>query len=257
MASGDRGSSAGRAPCRRTAVRRAWRAGRQRAAAEPCAGRARGGRLLKAMSNRRPSPDALLERIKSRERARLRIYVGAAPGVGKTYEMLQDAHALRARGLDVVAGIVETYGRPETQAQVKDLEVVPARRLPYRGTTLEEMDVERIIARHPDVAVVDELAHTNVPGSLHTKRYEDVLQLLDAGISVLTAVNVQHFETLNDAVAVATGVRVRETVPNTVLDRADDVINVDVTVDELRDRLREGKVYAPEKVEQALTHFFR
>lgn len=209
------------------------------------------------MTEHRPSADALLARIKERDRARLRIYIGAAPGVGKTYQMLQEAHALRATGLDVVVGVVETYGRTETEAQVKDLEIVPRRRVEYRGAVLEEMDVDAIMRRQPKVCVVDELAHSNVPGSRHAKRYEDVLELLDAGIHVLTAVNIQHLETLNDAVARATGVRVRETVPDTFLDRADEVINVDVTVEELRGRLREGKIYKPEKVEQALSNFFR
>jgi two-component system sensor histidine kinase KdpD len=210
-----------------------------------------------AIPNHRPSADALLERIKATERARLRIYIGAAPGVGKTYEMLQEAHALRTRGLDVVVGFVETYGRRETEAQLKDLEVVPRRKIDYRGVTLEEMDVEAVIRRHPQVCIVDELAHSNVAGSRNDKRYQDVLEILDAGIHVMTAVNIQHLETLNDAVARATNVRVRETVPDTFLDRADEVINVDVTVEELRDRLREGKIYRPEKVEQALVNFFR
>ena len=205
----------------------------------------------------RPTADALLARIKEQDRARLRIYIGAAPGVGKTYEMLQEAHALRGRGLDVVVGFVETYGRRDTDAQLKNLEVIPRRRIEYRGVTMEEMDVDAIIRRAPQVCVVDELAHSNVPGSAHAKRYEDVLQILDTGIHVMTAVNIQHLETLNDAVARATGVRVRETVPDTFLDRADEVINVDVTVEELRNRLREGKIYRPEKVEQALTNFFR
>jgi two-component system sensor histidine kinase KdpD len=209
------------------------------------------------MSEPRPTPDALLARLTERERARLRIYIGAAPGVGKTFEMLQEAHALRARGVDVVIGFVETYGRRDTEAQLKDLEVIPRRQIEYRGVTLEEMDVDAIIGRKPQTCVVDELAHTNVPGSRNAKRYEDVLEILGAGIAVMTAVNIQHLETLNDAVARATGVRVRETVPDTFLDRADEVINVDVTVEELRSRLREGKIYRPEKVEQALTNFFR
>jgi two-component system sensor histidine kinase KdpD len=209
------------------------------------------------MALHRPSADALLAQIKETERARLRIYIGAAPGVGKTYEMLQEAHALRMRGLGVVVGYVETYGRRDTDAQLRDLEIVPRRRVEYRGVTMEEMDVEGIVRRKPQVCLVDELAHTNVPGSRHTKRYEDVLEILDAGIHVMTAVNIQHLETLNDAVARATGVRVRETVPDTFLDRADEVINVDVTVEELRNRLREGKIYKPEKVEQALSNFFR
>ncbi len=205
----------------------------------------------------RPSADALLARIQETELARLRIYIGAAPGVGKTYEMLLEAQALRARGIDVVIGFVETYGRRDTDAQLKDIEMVPRRRIEYRGVTLEDMDVEAIIRRKPQVCIVDELAHTNVPGSRHAKRYEDVLEILDGGIHVITAVNIQHLETLNDAVARATGVRVRETVPDTFLDRADEVINVDVTVEELRNRLREGKIYRPEKVEQALSNFFR
>ena len=205
----------------------------------------------------RPTADALLARIKEEQQARLRIYIGAAPGVGKTYEMLQEAHALRARGLDVVVGIAETYGRTETEAQLKDLEVVPRRQVEYRGVTMEEMDVDAIVRRSPQVCLVDELAHTNVPGSRNSKRYQDVVELLNAGIHVMTAVNIQHLETLNDAVARATGVRVRETVPDTFLDRADEVINVDVTVEELRSRLREGKIYRPEKVEQALSNFFR
>lgn len=218
--------------------------------AEPSAGSPR-------MTDSRPSADALLARITEGTRARLRIYVGAAPGVGKTYEMLRDAHALRARGLDVVVGFVEPHGRQGTVEQLKDLEVIPRRQLVYGGVTLEEMDIDAILARKPEVCLVDELAHTNAPGSRHAKRYEDVLELLDAGIHVMTAVNIQHLETLNDAVQRATGVRVRETVPDTVLDRADEVINVDVTVEELRNRLREGKIYRPEKIEQALSNFFR
>jgi two-component system, OmpR family, sensor histidine kinase KdpD len=209
------------------------------------------------MPDQRPTADALLARLKDRERARLRVYIGAAPGVGKTYEMLQEAHALRARGLDLVVGFVETYGRRDTEAQIGDLEVIPRRRVEYRGVVLEEMDVDAIIRRKPQACVVDELAHTNVTGSRNAKRYQDVLEILDAGIHVMTAVNIQHLETLNDAVARATGVRVRETVPDTFLERADEVINVDVTVEELRNRLREGKIYRPEKVEQALTNFFR
>ena len=209
------------------------------------------------MSEDRPNADALLARLKDENRARLRIYIGAAPGVGKTYAMLREAHALRARGLDVVVGVVETYARAETEAQLKDLEQLPRRKIEYRGVTLEELDVDAVIARKPQVCVVDELAHTNVPGSRNEKRYQDVLNILDAGIHVMTAVNIQHLETLNDAVAKVTGVRVRETVPDTFLERANEVINVDVTVEELRNRLREGKIYRPEKVEQALTNFFR
>ncbi len=201
--------------------------------------------------------DRLLARLTDRSRARLRIYIGAAPGVGKTYQMLRDAHVLRTRGLDVVIGFVETYGRTETQAQIGDLEIVPRRVVPYRDVRVEEMDLDAVITRRPAVAVVDELAHTNVPGSRHAKRYEDVLDLLAAGIHVMTAVNIQHIETLNDSVARMTGVRVRETVPDTFVDRADEVINVDVTTEELRERLRQGKIYPPPKIEQALSSFFR
>jgi two-component system, OmpR family, sensor histidine kinase KdpD len=209
------------------------------------------------MATEKVSADRLMSRPEPHGRPRLRIYIGAAPGVGKSYALLQEAHALRARGLDVAVGIIETYGRTDTEAQVKDLEIVPRRRIEYRGVRLDEMDLEALIARKPQVAVVDELAHTNVPGSRNQQRYQDVLDLLEAGIHVMTAVNIQHLETLNDAVARVTGVRVRETVPDTFLDRADEVINVDVTVEELRNRLRQGSIYKPEKVEQALTNFFR
>jgi two-component system, OmpR family, sensor histidine kinase KdpD len=205
----------------------------------------------------RPSPEALLARLQDGENPRLRVYIGAAPGVGKTYSMLREAQALKQRGVDVVGGLVETYGRAETEALVGELEIIPRRKIEYRGATLEEMDLDAIIARKPQIVIVDELAHTNVHGSRHEKRYQDVLELLDRGISVMTAVNIQHLETLNDLVGRVTGVRVRETVPDTFLDRADEVINVDTTVEELRSRLKQGKVYKPEKVEQALTNFFR
>ena len=191
------------------------------------------------------------------EPAKLRIYIGAAPGVGKTFDMLNDAHRLREQGQDVVIGLVETHGRAETEARIRDLEIVPLRVIPYRSVELKEMDVEAILARRPQTVVVDELAHTNVPGSKNRKRYEDVMDLLDAGINVLTAVNIQHLETLNDAVGRSANTTIRETVPDSVLKRADEVVNVDVTVDELRTRLRQGKIYAPEKVEQSLANFFR
>ena len=195
---------------------------------------------------------------KKPEPARLRIYIGAAPGVGKTYVMLNDAYLMRHQGgVDVVLGLVETHGRKETQDQIRDLEIVPLKVIPYRGVNLKEMDVDAIIARHPQTVVVDELAHTNVPGSKNRKRYEDVLELLDAGINVMTAVNIQHLETLNDAVNRSANTTIRETVPDSFFKRADEVVNVDVTVDELRNRLRQGKIYAPEKVEQSLANFFR
>jgi two-component system, OmpR family, sensor histidine kinase KdpD len=192
------------------------------------------------------------------EPAKLRIYVGAAPGVGKTYHMLSDAYLQHhQQNLDVVIGLVETHGREETEARIRDLEVVPLREIPYRGVTLKEMDVDAIIARHPHTVIVDELAHSNVPGSKNRKRYEDVLDLLAAGINVWTAVNIQHLETLNDAVNRSANTTIRETIPDSFFKRADEVVNVDLTVDELRNRLRQGKIYAPEKVEQSLANFFR
>jgi two-component system sensor histidine kinase KdpD len=199
--------------------------------------------------------EIVLER--QQEPAKLRIYIGAAPGVGKTYHMLNDALIKRKQGVDVVIGLVETHGRKETEEQIRDLEIVPQRVFPYRGVDLKEMDVDAILARHPDTAIVDELAHTNVPGSRNRKRYEDVLELLDAGINVMTAVNIQHLETLNDAVNRSANTVIRETVPDNFFKRADEVVNVDITVEELRSRLREGKIYAPEKVEQSLANFFR
>jgi len=201
--------------------------------------------------------ESMLARVKEEGRARLRLYIGAAPGVGKTYQMLEDAHELKRQGLDVVIGFIEAHGRADTLARIGDLERVPLREIEYRGVTLTEMDLAAVKERRPQVAVVDELAHTNAPGSVHAKRYEDVLALLDAGINVITAVNIQHIESLNDAIASTTGVRVRETIPDWVLKRADEVVNVDVSVETLRQRLRQGKIYDPAKIEQALTNFFR
>ncbi len=192
------------------------------------------------------------------EQGKLRIYIGAAPGVGKTYDMVNDAYCMKSQeGIDLVIGLVETHGRKETEDRIRDLELIPLREIPYHGVTLKEMDVDAIIARHPQTVVVDELAHTNVPGSKNRKRYEDVIELLEAGINVMTAVNIQHLETLNDAVNRSANTTIRETVPDNFFKRADEVVNVDVTVNELRNRLRQGKIYAPEKVEQALANFFR
>lgn len=209
------------------------------------------------MVDERRSGDHVPSPLQHTPHPRLRVYIGAAPGVGKTYAMLDDAHAFKRNGIDVVVGFVESHGRAETEARVAGLEVLPRRRVEYRGVVLEEMDIDAVLARRPELCVVDELAHTNAPGSRHEKRYQDVLELIDAGIGVLTAVNIQHLETLNDAVARVTTVQVRETVPDRFLDRADEVVNVDVTVEELQTRLRQGKVYAPEKIEQALGNFFR
>ena len=210
-----------------------------------------------AVELKKPTPEALLAKLKVGDKSTLRVYIGAAPGVGKTWQMLEDAHALRREGVDIVNAVLETHGRAETAVLAEGLERLPMRQIEYRGVTLEEMDVDSVIARDPQVAIVDELAHTNVPGSRNRKRYEDVLELLNHGVSVITAVNIQHIESLNDVVARTTGVRVRETVPDHFFRRADEVVNVDVSVDTLRTRLRQGKIYGVEKIEQSLNNFFR
>jgi two-component system sensor histidine kinase KdpD len=206
----------------------------------------------------RPSPEALLDaaRRAERSRGRLKVFLGAAPGVGKTYEMLTIGRAKREAGTDVVVGIVETHGRAETEALLKGFETLPRRLVPYHGTTLEEMNLDGLLARRPALALVDELAHTNAPGSRHPKRYQDVEELLDAGIDVLTTLNIQHVESLNDVVASITRIRVRETVPDGVLDRADDIEVVDLNPDDLIQRLKDGKVYVPANAERALRHYF-
>ena len=208
--------------------------------------------------DQRPSPEALLEAAQREEAkvGRLKIFVGAAPGVGKTYEMLQAARARLKEGLDVVAAVVETHGRVETQALLDGIEIVPHKTLDYKGRTLEEMDIDAVIARRPDIALVDELAHTNAPGSRHPKRYLDVEELISRGITVYTTVNIQHIESLNDVVAQITRIRVRETVPDSILDRADDIELVDLTPDDLIQRLKEGKVYVPKQARRALEHYF-
>src|ERR1700710_2916962 len=209
-------------------------------------------------SEKRPSLEALLEaaRRENSEAGRLKIFVGAAPGVGKTYEMLQSAHARIKAGVDVVVGVVETHGRIETEALLHGLEVIPRKRIEYKEQILEEMDLDALIARRPEIALVDELAHTNVSGSRHPKRYLDVEELLSHGIDVYTAVNIQHIESLNDVVAQITHVRVRETVPDSVFDRADAIELIDLTPDDLIQRLKEGKVYVPKQAERALEHYF-
>jgi len=206
---------------------------------------------------RRPSPEALLEAAAREERSRFRLFVGAAPGVGKTYAMLQAARERLKEGVDVVVGVVETHGRAETEVLVQGLEVIPRCVVPHRGQRLQEMDLDAILARRPAIALVDELAHTNAPGSRHPKRYLDAEELLDAGIEVWSTVNIQHLESLNDVVAQITGVRVSETVPDRILDRADEVRLIDLSPEELLERLREGKVYVPEQAERALQHFFQ
>ena len=190
-------------------------------------------------------------------RGRLRVYLASAAGSGKTYAMLNEGHRRESRGTDVVIGYVETHKRPQTEAQIGDLEIIPRKQVAYRGVTLEEMDTEVVIARHPKVALIDELAHTNVPGSKHAKRYQDVLEILDAGIDVVTTLNIQHLESLNDLVASITGVRVRETLPDWVLDRADEVELIDISPHALRQRMRHGNIYPPDRIDPALNNFFR
>jgi two-component system, OmpR family, sensor histidine kinase KdpD len=213
--------------------------------------------LPEPRTDHRPdSEPSFLELVRQRERGKLKLYIGSAAGTGKTYRMLQEAHEMRRRGVDVVVGFVETHGRAETESQISDLEVVPRNRIAYRGVTLEEMDVDAVIARRPQVAIVDELAHTNVPGSRNEKRWQDVMLLLDEGINVISAVNVQHLESLNDVIQGTLGVTVRETVPDWIVGQADQVVNLDISAEDLRQRLREGKIYRQDKIQTALANFF-
>jgi two-component system sensor histidine kinase KdpD len=208
-------------------------------------------------TTRRPTAQDFLELVERGKRGRLKLYIGFAAGVGKTWRMLEEAHALRRRGVDVVGALVEPHGRAETAALIGDLELVPRRKIEYRGVTVEEMDVEATIARRPQVAIVDEIPHTNVPGSKNAKRYRDVLDLITEGINVIGALNIQHLESLNDLIQRNTGVTVRETVPDSFLEQADQVVNLDLAVEDLLERLRAGKIYPQEKIPWALEHFFR
>ena len=203
-----------------------------------------------------PKPEAFLDLIRRQQRGRLKIYLGFAAGVGKTYDMLQEGNRLRQQGIDVVIGFVEPHGRAETIAQIGQLEQVPRRRIEYRGIVLEEMDIDAVLARRPTIALVDELAHTNAPGSRNPKRYQDVEELLRAGISVITTLNIQHLESLHDIVERATGVRVKERIPDYVVTMADQIVNVDLSAEDLRDRLQAGKIYPPERVATAMENFF-
>ena len=204
----------------------------------------------------RPSPDALLESAQRETRGHLKIFLGAAPGVGKTYEMLMSGRAQRADGVDVVIGVVETHGRAETEALVEGFEIVPRRTVPYRGHVLDEMDIDAILARKPALVLVDELAHTNAPGRRHPKRVLDVEELLANGIDVYSTLNIQHVESLNDVVAQITRIRVRETVPDSIIDRADDIEIIDITPGDLIKRLNEGKVYLPKTAKRATQNYF-
>lgn len=210
---------------------------------------------------RRPTPEELLARVQRAERAesrgRLKLFVGFAAGVGKTFSMLNEANRRKHEsGQDVVVGYVETHGRKDTIAQIGDLEVIPRKKIEYRGALFEEMDTDAVIARRPQWALVDELAHTNIPGSKHEKRYEDVLEILNAGINVESTINIQHLESLNDTIQQITNVRVRETIPDWVLGEADEIVTVDISPRALINRLQRGDVYPQDKVPQALENFF-
>ena len=198
-----------------------------------------------------------LDLIRRSRRGKFKVYIGMIAGVGKTYRMLQEAHELLENGVDVQIGYVETHGRAGTEAQLVGLPVIPRKKIFYKGKELEEMDLEAILQRHPEIVVVDELAHTNVEGCRNRKRWEDVLELLDAGINVISAINIQHIESLNDEVKDIAGIEVKERVPDRILQEADEVVNIDLTAEELIARLKAGKIYRPEKVQTALNNFFK
>lgn len=206
---------------------------------------------------RRLSPDEMKEKIQGVKRGTLKVYIGSAPGVGKTYTMLREANQLKKSEIDIVIGLLETHGRKETVSQVDTLETIPRKQVSYKNVVLEEMDLDAIISRNPEVVLVDELAHTNVPGSKNQKRYQDVMNILEAGISVISTMNIQHVESLNDSVEQITGVRVRETVPDRVLQLADELELIDVSPKALRQRMQEGNIYSQDKVEQSLNNFFK
>src|SRR5882757_4630277 len=207
-------------------------------------------------TNLRRSADDFLSIIRQQQVGKLKIYLGPCPGVGKTFQMLVEGNRLKARGVDVVIGYVEPHERPETTAQIGALEIIPPRLSNYRGITLKEMDVDAILARKPTVALVDELAHTNAPDSKNRKRYEDVEDLMRAGINVISTVNIQHLESLYNFVEEATGVRVKERVPDEILTKADQIVNIDLPAEDLQERLQAGKIYPKERIEAALANFF-
>ena len=210
-----------------------------------------------ATTIKRPTAQDFLELVERSKRGRLKLYIGFAAGVGKTWRMLEEAHALRRRGIDVVVAFIETHGRAETAALIGDLEVVPRRAVEYRGVVVEEMDLDAVLRRRPAVAIVDEIPHTDVPGSKNRKRFQDVLDFLGAGINVIGALNIQHLESLNELIARNTGVTVRETVPDSFVEQADQIVNLDLAVEDLVERLKGGKIYPQDKIPWALEHFFR
>ena len=209
------------------------------------------------MSEKEESVQRFLDLIRKSRRGKFKIYIGMSAGVGKSYRMLQEAHNLLKNGIDIKIGYIETHGRKETEALTIGLPFIPRRKVFYKGKELEEMDVQAIINAHPEVVIVDELAHTNVPGSKHEKRWEDVLEIIEAGINVISALNIQHIESINEEVHTITGIEVSERVPDKMLQLADEVVNIDLTADELITRLKEGKIYDAAKVETALRNFFQ
>src|SRR5580693_4159160 len=198
-----------------------------------------------------------LELIRQSRRGKFKIYIGMSAGVGKTFRMLQEAHTLLRNGVDVKIGYIETHGRSETHILLEGLPVIPRRKLFYKGKELEEMDMQAVLNLHPEIVIVDELAHTNIEGSKNEKRWQDVIEILDAGINVVSAVNIQHIESLNEQVREITGIDVAERIPDRILQEADEVVNIDLTADELITRLKEGKIYTPDKIEIAMKNFFQ
>lgn len=209
------------------------------------------------MSDNDNNAEHFLDFIRKSRKGKFKLYIGMAAGVGKSYRMLQEAHSLLQNGVDVKIGYIETHNRADTLAMVDGLPVIPRKQVYYKGKELEEMDLQAIINLHPEVVIVDELAHTNIPGCKHEKRWQDVIEILEAGINVISTVNIQHLESLNDLVKDITGIEVAERVPDSVLKIADEIVNIDLTADDLIDRLKAGKIYAPEKVQQALANFFK
>ena len=191
------------------------------------------------------------------EKGKLKIYIGGSPGVGKSYQMLHDANEMKKSNVDIIIGLIETYGRKGTEEEIRELEILPLKEIEYKGIKLKELDIDAVIKRRPDYVIIDELAHTNVPTSRNKKRYEDVLEILENGINVMTAVNIQHLESLNDHVNRMTGIKIRETIPDSIIDVANEIEVIDISPDALRERLKSGKVYAEDKIESALNNFFR
>jgi two-component system sensor histidine kinase KdpD len=212
---------------------------------------------MMATDNKEQSVEYFLDLIKRSRRGKFKIYIGMSAGVGKTYRMLQEAHALLRGGIDIQIGYIETHNRAETQDLLNGLPVIPRRKIFYKGKELEEMDLQTILNRHPEVVIVDELAHSNIEGSKNSKRWQDVVDILEAGINVISAVNIQHLESLNEEIESITGVKINERIPDKVLEMADEIVNIDLTADELIDRLKTGKIYDKAKVERALQNFFR